>query len=175
MSKCYITWIMLLYCILCSKCPSHLENVFEHFSGFHSVRNLKALLKINTNFQRVHTLPLCVSSIWKEFLLLISTKYIYHFSWRFCLFYKILEVCGDDNLFYWSLLSFFPHVPSPSVVFVSLPLRYPWISQFVSIMQGRPFFNNFSYWIKKKKRCQSTSMQVACSEEFLCLLKCLWL
>ena len=86
----------------------------------------------------------------------------------FASFTKFWKFVGMTIYFIDSFCLFFSHVPSPSIVFVSLPLRYPWISQFVSIMQGKPFFNNFNYWIKKKKKdakalpCKGPSLKNFC-------------
>lgn len=113
-------------------------------------KKFKSTPKDKTNFQRVHTLSLCISFIWKEFLLLISTKYIYHFSWKFCLFYKMLKVCRDDNLFYWFLLFFTCTFPicrlclSTTQIPLNLPIHF--------YCAGQAIFFNFSYWIKKKKK-----------------------
>lgn len=109
-----------------------LRNFLEHFSGFHSLWNLKALLKMYAYFQGAYIFPHCVSSIWNEFLFLISPKYIHHTSCKFCLFYwkfGSLWGCPSISLIF-PFVFFHSYLPYPSSY--SPALRYPGTPKFFS-------------------------------------------
>lgn len=136
-----------------------LRNFLEHFSGFHSLWNLKALLKMYAYFQGAYIFPHCVSSIWNEFLFLISPKYIHHTSCKFCLFYwKFGSLWGCPSI---SLI--FPFVFF--TLTFPIPLLVPLLSDILGppnsslpIMQISSCLNNF---INLEKLQQSTSEQGA--------------